>query len=114
MRYSFINLFTLIFFGILFILVACNSQTVPPFGSEILYTSISDTESPPITTQKPIGVEGSTLLPENAPMAKHFIGGGGCFEHHEIPTSHDGEVLNQYACDRCHIQSSTLMPETSN
>ena len=100
-----------IFLIILFLLVACNSETFLPSNSYTQYPTTSNTTQPPATTHKPTGVRGSTLLPENAPEADHFIGGGGCFEHHGIPPKHEGEVLNQFACDRCHVQSSTVVPE---
>jgi len=101
---------TFIILVIIFTLIACNSETFPPSNSETQYPTTSSTTLPSTTTHKPTGVAGSTLLPVNAPEADHFIGGGGCFEHHGIPPKHGVEVQNQFACDRCHVQTSTLLP----
>ena len=104
------NMLLLTVLTIMFILLACNSQTFSPSNSETQYPTTVNTTWPS-KTHKPTGVEGSDLLPENAPNVNHFIGGGNCFRCHSTPPKHEGEVLNQFGCDRCHIQTSTLMPE---
>jgi len=98
--------------ALLLTLVACSSNVIPPTNFEIYSSTTLSTTMPITTANKPTGVPGSTLLPENAPEAAHFLGGGICFQCHEAPTSHAGEILNQFGCDRCHIQTSTILPET--
>jgi hypothetical protein len=95
---------------ITFILAACNSDTVTSSSTETQYPTTITTTLSTTTTTKPPGVPGSTLLPENAPNAAHFLGGGACFEHHGIPPEHGVELQNQFACDRCHVQTSTIIP----
>jgi hypothetical protein len=104
-----IYLLTLLFI-IMFMLVACSSEAVSPSSSETQHPTTSTTTLSITTTTKPPGVPGSTLMPENAPNAAHFLGGGACLEHHGIPPMHEGEVLNQFGCDRCHVQTSTIIP----
>ena len=104
-------LFTLLILAIIIMLAACGGETVTPSTSDIPTTS--STVVLPTTTIIPTGVEGSDLLPENAPAAKHFLAGGTCFQCHEVPLSHTGEVLNLFGCDRCHIQASTVVPSTT-
>ena len=92
-------------------LAACNSETVTPPTSNSQTTS--STVVLPTTTVIPTGVEGSDLLPEDAPEAQHYLAGGTCFQCHEVLPSHIGEVLNLFGCDRCHIQTSTIVPSTT-
>ena len=104
-------LFTLLILAIIIMLAACGGETVTPSTSDIPTTS--STVVLPTTTIIPTGVEGSDLLPENAPAALHFLPEGICFQCHVVPPGHDGEVLNQFGCDRCHLPGSTIIPSTT-
>ncbi|UCE97761.1 MAG: hypothetical protein JSV74_00020 [Dehalococcoidia bacterium] len=95
---------------VLITLIACSNDARP--SNSVTVTTTSSTVVSSTTTNKPTGVAGSTLLPENAPEAAHYLGGGLCFQCHETPPGHTGEVLNQFGCDRCHVQTSTAIPET--
>ncbi|MFC1865519.1 hypothetical protein ACFLYB_02250 [Chloroflexota bacterium] len=101
----------LLILAIIILLPACGSETVTLSTSDIPTTS--STVVLPTTTIIPTGVEGSDLLPENAPAALHFLPPGICFQCHVVPPGHDGEVLDQFGCNRCHIPGSTIVPSTT-
>jgi hypothetical protein len=106
-----ILLFTFVFLIVMLIVAACSSETDTQTTFD--FTTTSSAVVLPSTTVIPTGVEGSDLLPEDAPEAKHFLAGGTCFQCHELLLSHTGEVLNLFGCDRCHLQTSTVVPSTT-
>jgi len=106
-----ILLFAFVFLIVMFMLAACSSETDTQTTFDL--TTTSSAVVLPSTTVIPTGVEGSDLLPEDASEAKHFLAGGTCFQCHEVPLSHTGEVLNLFGCDRCHVQTSTVVPSTT-